>query len=211
MGNRAIITTKNAFENDGIGVYLHWNGGHDSVSAFLKYCELRGFRAPEQDNYGWARLCQVIGNFFGGDSSIGIGKLSELTDPKWCDNGGYLIENWKIVGRVEYDGEEQDEYDCEEMLEAIDDAQPEQDRLGAKFLRAPIVDVGNLKVGDEVFVRTFTGFEKHKIVGKGKGIVNGQDVTGVPFCMMYASKACPARININNYLREKEYRRVENV
>ena len=211
MGNRAIITTKNAFENDGIGVYLHWNGGHDSVSAFLKYCELRGFRAPENDCYGWARLCQVIGNFFGGDLSIGIDKLSALPSMEWCNNGAYIIENWKIIGRKCFDGEEQTEYDLGEMLEYIDSVQPKQDRLGAEFLRAPIVDVENLKVGDEVFIRTFTGFEKHKIVGRGKGTVNGEDVTGVPFCRMYYSKACPARININNYLREKEYRRVKNV
>ena len=40
MGNRAIITTKKDFDNNGIGVYLHWNGGRDSVQAFLTYCKL---------------------------------------------------------------------------------------------------------------------------------------------------------------------------
>ena len=35
MGNRAIITTQKDFDNNGIGVYLHWNGGRDSVQAFL--------------------------------------------------------------------------------------------------------------------------------------------------------------------------------
>lgn len=30
MGNRAVITT----EEKQIGVYLHWNGGRDSVQAF---------------------------------------------------------------------------------------------------------------------------------------------------------------------------------
>ena len=72
MGNRAVITTKENFDNNGIGIYLHWNGGYDSVSAFLKYCELKGHRSPDTDCYGWARLCQVIGNFFGGTTSIGI-------------------------------------------------------------------------------------------------------------------------------------------
>ena len=61
MGNRAIITTK----DKKIGVYLHWNGGLDSVNAFLKYCELKGYRSPDSSNYGFARLCQVIGNYFG--------------------------------------------------------------------------------------------------------------------------------------------------
>ena len=59
MGNRAVITNKpNKGEiwEENIGIYLHWNGGRDSVEAFLKYCELRGFRATNRDNYGWARL-----------------------------------------------------------------------------------------------------------------------------------------------------------
>ena len=37
MGNRAVITTKENMDNNGIGIYLHWNGGRDSVRAFLKY------------------------------------------------------------------------------------------------------------------------------------------------------------------------------
>ena len=55
MGNRAIIKP----EGKNIGVYLHWNGGIDSVTAFLKYCELRGFRAFD-DAYGMARFCQIV-------------------------------------------------------------------------------------------------------------------------------------------------------
>ena len=42
MGNRAVITTANEWAHGGIGVYLHWNGGLDSVEAFLKYCEMKG-------------------------------------------------------------------------------------------------------------------------------------------------------------------------
>lgn len=68
MGNRAVITTSKDVEVDksnDIGIYLHWNGGRDSVEAFLTYCRISGFRPPEHDCYGWARLCQVIANFFG--------------------------------------------------------------------------------------------------------------------------------------------------
>lgn len=28
MGNRAVITTRHNFDNNGVGVYLHWNGGN---------------------------------------------------------------------------------------------------------------------------------------------------------------------------------------
>ena len=128
MGNRAVITTKANMDNNGVGVYLHWNGGRDSVRAFLKYCELKGYRAPSDDNYGWARLCQVIGNFFGGSTSLGIDTVNNLDCNNW-DNGVYLIEGWELVGRMYFDGEEQDYYDLVEMLNGINDQMPESERI----------------------------------------------------------------------------------
>lgn len=53
MGNRAVITTSKSMDvqtSSELGVYLHWNGGRDSVEAFLEYCKRRGFRPPEEDN-----------------------------------------------------------------------------------------------------------------------------------------------------------------
>ena len=128
MGNRAVITTKENMDNNGIGIYLHWNGGRDSVRAFLKYCELKGYASPSEDNYGWARLCQVIGNFFGGTGSLGIDVVNNLDCNNW-DNGVYLIEGWEIVGRMYFDGEEQDEYDLIGMLHSINDSMPESERI----------------------------------------------------------------------------------
>jgi len=124
MGNRAVITTR----DKRIGVYLHWNGGRDSVEAFLKYCELQGFRCPEDDCYGFARLVQIIGNFFGGGLSLGIDEYDRLDTDNW-DNGVYIIENWKIVDRLFMHGEEQENYDLKEMLKKIDEAQPESMQL----------------------------------------------------------------------------------
>lgn len=129
MGNRAVITTKDNFENNGIGIYLHWNGGRDSVTAFLTYARMRGFRVPEGDCYGWARLCQIIANFFGGELSIGIDKCDNLDCDNW-DNGVYFIEDWKIVGRANFNGEEQNEYDLAKMLVEIDSSQPTRDQMG---------------------------------------------------------------------------------
>ena len=128
MGNRAVITTKENMDNNGIGIYLHWNGGRDSVRAFLKYCELKGYRAPSEDNYGWARLCQVIGNFFGGTGSLGIDTVNHLDCNNW-DNGVYLIEGWEIVGRMYFDGEGQDYYELIKMLRSINDCMPESERI----------------------------------------------------------------------------------
>jgi len=130
MGNRAVITDRAGR----FGIYLHWNGGRDSVRAFLLYAEMRGFRRPEEDNYGWARLCQVVCNFFGGSLSVGIGPLSEL-DCDNGDNGVYVIEGWRIVGRDYFDGEEQDGIDLAGMVAEIDRRQPEADRLGEEAVR----------------------------------------------------------------------------
>lgn len=130
MGNRAVITT----EDKKIGVYLHWNGGYDSVNAFLTYCKLRDFREPEDDNYGWARLCQIIGNYFGGDLSVGIDTLDCL-DCKNGDNGVYIIKNWEIVGREFAPRFEQNEYDLVKMVIEIDEEQPEKSRLGADYIK----------------------------------------------------------------------------
>lgn len=124
MGNRAVITTK----DKKIGVYLHWNGGRDSVEAFLKYCELKGYRTPDSDCYGWARLCQVIGNFFGGSTSIGIDQYNRL-DTDNGDNGVYIIEGWEIVDRLYHDWPEQHEYNLVEMLKQINEAQPKDEQL----------------------------------------------------------------------------------
>lgn len=131
MGNRAVITTSTALDVKGssdLGVYLHWNGGRDSVEAFLTYCKIRGFRAPEHDNYGWARLCQVIGNFFGGELSVGIDKCYSLDCDNY-DNGTYIIKGWEIVDRKYQRCGEQQNYDLLDMVRAINEAQPVKDQL----------------------------------------------------------------------------------
>lgn len=140
MGNRAVITTKENFENNGVGVYLHWNGGRDSVEAFLKYCELKGYRIPDRDNYGWARLCQVIGNFFGGDTSIGIDVVNNLDCDNW-DNGVYIIEGWNIVDRKHFDRAEQRNYKLEEMLIEIDNSMPVKEQIGKEKLEEMLIGI----------------------------------------------------------------------
>lgn len=121
MGNRAVITDN----KQRIGIYLHWNGGRDSVEAFLKYCELRQFRT---DDYGMARLIQVITNYMGGGLSVGVGPLDELDTDNY-DNGTYVIDNWKIIDRLHFEGSEQNAYDFIKLLHKINNAQPKADRL----------------------------------------------------------------------------------
>ena len=120
MGNRAVITTA----EKKLGVYLHWNGGRDSVEGFLEYCKRAGFRSPDTDCYGWARLCQVIANFFGpGGTSVGI-DLYERLDTEG-DNGVYVIEGWEIVGREFEPEKEQRTSPLEDFVKAVADKQPQ--------------------------------------------------------------------------------------
>lgn len=46
MGNSAIITTRERK----FGLYLHWNGGRDTVGPLLRYCELQGYRVSVKDS-----------------------------------------------------------------------------------------------------------------------------------------------------------------
>lgn len=155
MGNRAVITTKENWKNNGVGVYLHWNGGITSIKCFLEYCKLKGYRPPETDCYGWARLCQVVGNFFGGGYSVGVDTLSNL-DCDNGDNGTYIIENWEIVDR-KYECGCVDDYDTTEFLVAIDEKMPECEQLSEDFITADTIATEDLKLGDVIFDTTIDG------------------------------------------------------
>ena len=203
MGNRCTITTP----KKDIYIYLHRNGGRDSVEAFLEYCRLRRFRSPSKDSYGLARLAQVIANFIGGGMGIGIGAVGEninAIDPG--DNGCYVVgDNWKIVEQMFFHGAEQNFHNLSEMLLAIDEAQPESDRLGENFLKAEEIQASLLIPGDTVFIFDSVD-EKYceaTVLGYGKDeFLNGKNVAGVPYTNLYAPH------NVNAYIFEPTVRRV---
>lgn len=206
MGNRAVITSKENFENNGVGIYLHWNGGYDSVSAFLKYCELKGYRSPTSDNYGWARLCQVIGNFFGGSTSVGIDTVNKLDCDNY-DNGVYIIDGWKIVDRKYNHYGEQMNYELEEMLMEIDECMPEKEQIG-EYLKAKEISTSEVKIGDTVLILDYNGnVIKHKVMGFGtKDWLNGMNVNGVPYVDLYGDNERGYDWNCNNYIRTETVR-----
>jgi hypothetical protein len=82
MGNRVVITFDKKPTRSSLGIYLHWNGGPESVLAFLEAANEFRVRAGD-DPYQLARVVQIIGNYFGGTTSIGVDRLSRLD----CDNG----------------------------------------------------------------------------------------------------------------------------
>tara|TARA_Y100000589_G_scaffold256443_1_gene245609 strand:+ start:112 stop:522 length:411 start_codon:yes stop_codon:yes gene_type:complete len=119
MGNRAVI----AFvADDGtqdkdlcLGIYLHWNGGRDSVEGFLEYAKKQGLRSGD---YGVARLCQIIGNTFGGTLSMGVDVVCNL-DYDNFDNGLYWVDkNFNIVGRdyIQPGHKEQQQYKLKDFV-----------------------------------------------------------------------------------------------
>lgn len=122
MGNRAVITT----EDKTIGVYLHWNGGRDTVEPLLKYCKLKGVCPPEKDHYGWAQFIQIVRNRL---TSVGV-DLYENLDTDNYDNGVYIIKDWEIIGREFFDNRiEQSVYPFNNVLHWINEAQPKDEQI----------------------------------------------------------------------------------
>lgn len=88
MGNHAVITTKDV--KSAPAIYLHWNGGIESVLAFLHAAEDLGFRDPLGDeSYGMGYLQALTAMFFGGGESTGMGTRGGLGDD--YDNGTYIL------------------------------------------------------------------------------------------------------------------------
>ncbi len=127
MGNRGFIRGK---DSNGCGVYLHWNGGLDSVVNFLEYCKLKGYRGfGEDDGYACARLVQVIANWFGGALSVGV--YPNYMEDIGCDNGSFIVEGWDIVARkYPYEGYEDEDVEVNsDFLLEIDRKQPESEQI----------------------------------------------------------------------------------
>ena len=103
MGNRAVI----AFENkpDAVGVYVHWNGGVESVLAFCHAAKSMGARSPNGDNtYAMAGLIRAITLFMhynpGELLSMGVGTVGGLDCDNY-DNGLFIIDgDWNIKERL---------------------------------------------------------------------------------------------------------------
>lgn len=115
MGDRAIIRFQ---DTSGLPeIYLHWNGGLPSVQAFLNVAKKLQIKA---DDYGVARLCQIIGIFMGGNLSLGCRSLGSGFR-YFEDNGIYIIKNFEIIGRegLMYEKEEENEEKTELMTDFI--------------------------------------------------------------------------------------------
>ena len=112
MGNRAVIE----FENTGTGVYLHWNGGKDSIDPLLAVAKEYGIPTSENPP---ADLVQVIKNTFDNQMTIEFNSIDQL-DCDNFDNGVYVIDlNFNIVDRKYNKHPEQNEYDFDGFVEFV--------------------------------------------------------------------------------------------
>lgn len=184
MGNRALITTASA----GFGIYLHWNGGRNSIEAFLRYAELAELPPLRAEGRGLAQLATAITNFFGNDgNNVALEAFTPGAIHSAGDNGVYLVDGYEIVGRIDPPKFEQRDDNLEEMLSQIDAAQPERDRLGG-FLEAQPQPTESLNIGDKVWIRDHFGptrYAVRTVIGFGSGMVNGTNRTAAPYVDRY--------------------------
>ncbi len=95
MGNRAhVIFEDKQSQHFSPAIYLHWNGGPESIYAFLDELDRRGVRADQE--YEAARFVQIVGEYFMPDQlSLGVtsGPSSAEDLGRWAgeDNGLYLV------------------------------------------------------------------------------------------------------------------------
>ena len=133
MGDRAVISNK----SKKIGVYLHWYGYREFVESVLAYCDVKKYRSPDvDDEYGWARLCQVAGNTIGGNLSVGVGIFNRMDTDNW-DNGTYIIKDWDIVDRLFTHSKDEKMKDTMfENLKYINNKQPKDEQIKEEELEA---------------------------------------------------------------------------
>jgi hypothetical protein len=101
MGNRANVLFVDG-EHLSPAVCLHWNGGPESVYAFLAEMERRKCRIAGDPAYGSARFAHIVCDFFDKDSAgaLSVGllaapkslSLEDLEPLNHGDNGIYVVE-----------------------------------------------------------------------------------------------------------------------
>lgn len=120
MGNRAVISIGKEYSDTNVGIYVHWNGGKDSVEGFLLAAKRQLGGRLGDGTYGTARLIQCVTSFFPGALSAGVGVCGSL-DCDNGDNGVYVVdpETMEIVDRKHFDAGEQQEHNPKEIAELI--------------------------------------------------------------------------------------------
>lgn len=118
MGNRAVITQSTS--NDAPCIYLHWNGGADSVKGFLaaaKVFDIEGTPAEQMD-----QLAELLAkHFFHTEVGMTVYRYEYgRADTDNGDNGVYVINNkWDLIDRLYMKYPEQNEWNPKEIAQSI--------------------------------------------------------------------------------------------
>lgn len=109
MGNRCVILSQDRTK----GIYQHWNGGRDSIEPLLQIAK----EEYEQNKDGFLyepfnAVLEVSKRAFNGE----VLDLSKFKSFDVGDNGTYIVDNkFKIVGREDFNEEEQNEHNPKRM------------------------------------------------------------------------------------------------
>ena len=115
MGNRAVIAFDKFDTENGKGVYLHWNGGRDSVESFLEF--VRTDNTASIQETGVDKLLLALNAFGLSVHEVTVEPLGRLDCDNY-DNGVYVVDtqSWVITDRVFMRYEEQSGYDQEAFV-----------------------------------------------------------------------------------------------
>ena len=109
MGNRCVILNKDKTQ----GIYQHWNGGRDSIEPLLKVAkEEYELNKDGFDFEPFNAVLEVSKKAFDGE----LLTSDSYENIKVGDNGVYIVDdNFKIIGREDFSGEEQDSHNPKRM------------------------------------------------------------------------------------------------
>ena len=113
MGNRAVI---NMVDSD-VAIYLHWNGGRDTVEPVLQVAKEYGLTG---DNAGMNDLYKMFHNMLASDmaETAYVGRVEEYNGSAIGDNGTYIIDkSFNIIDRLDFENEEQQIYLFEDIYD----------------------------------------------------------------------------------------------
>ena len=130
MGNRAVITQSGSNK----AVYLHWNGGRDSIVPLLYYAKNFATFASISESP------KALNTFALVCDCVGLNPYITQMDRADTDNGDngvyYIDENYNITGRAFNERNEQREYNFNEFLLWIDDNMPKSKQRGKEHIES---------------------------------------------------------------------------
>jgi hypothetical protein len=121
MGNRAFVIFANKdWTTFSPAVYLHWNGGPESVYAFLEELNHREVRADQE--YECARFIQIVGEFFDSGEYYTSLSLGVESVPVTFVSGGLPVVEIPVLAKKYEPGDNGLYLVCREGTDKEDDA-----------------------------------------------------------------------------------------